>query len=74
MPNFNIIQYLIDKGANVNQTDTNLFVTLHKAAKSGQLEVIKLLVEVGKANLNAKNNNGDTPLLLAKKQKLPTTL
>jgi len=33
---------------------------LHCAAFGGRLEIVKWLVEVGKANIDVKNNNGKT--------------
>jgi hypothetical protein len=60
-----IIQYLISKGADVNADNT-----LHHAVWiPWNLEVVKTLVSSG-ANVNAKDNNGKTPLDLAKKTEI----
>ena len=58
---------LIDHGANVNATDLNNDTALHLASKEGHLEVVKILVEKGKASVNKLNNNQESPLDLARK-------
>ena len=35
---------------------------LHFAVSSGRMECMRILLDVGKANVNAKNNKSDTPL------------
>lgn len=48
----------------INARDENDCTPLHEAAARGYLEIVALLLEK-KANPNAKNNAGDTPLHLA---------
>ncbi|MGI8966009.1 MAG: ankyrin repeat domain-containing protein, partial [Limisphaerales bacterium] len=61
-----IVETLLQGGANPNSTN-NLGVTpLHHAASGGQLEIAELLV-AHKADVNAKATDGDTPLLWAVK-------
>ncbi|KAL3076185.1 hypothetical protein niasHT_038811 [Heterodera trifolii] len=70
--NFDECKILIDKGVNVNQkTADNLLrsTPLHLACKTGQLEIVKLLVEEGKADIEIANSDGDTALKLAKAKK-----
>ena len=47
----------VDKG-HKNSGDT----ALHFAANCGRMECMRILLDVGKANVNAKNNKSDTPL------------
>lgn len=51
----------------LNITDNKLRTPLHKAAKYGHLEVVKFLKENG-ADLQAKDNQKQTPLTLAEKK------
>ena len=60
-----IVQKLIEAGVNVN-VSKNKHTVLHYACDQGQLEVVKLLLEKG-ADVNAKNEEGETPLDIAKK-------
>ena len=47
----------VDKG-DKESGDTSL----HFAACHGRMECMRILLDVGKANVNAKNNKSDTPL------------
>jgi len=57
------VNLLLEKGGGVDQTTIDGLNCLHLAIRSGSdnYEMIKLLVD-GKAQVNAKTNNGDTPL------------
>ena len=58
-----VVNYLLKNGANV-ESKTNLgFTSLHAAAQEGNEENVKLLVEKGNANVNAKSDTGITPIL-----------
>ena len=52
---------MVKKGADVNKTD---WTPLHYAATTGQLAVIRLLIE-NHAYIDAESPNGSTPLMLA---------
>ncbi|MBI5207551.1 MAG: ankyrin repeat domain-containing protein [Candidatus Firestonebacteria bacterium] len=51
---------------NIKAIDENGFTPLHKAAETGNIEQIELLISKG-ANINAKTNNGITPLYIVAK-------
>ena len=53
----------IQQGADVNEADKN-GTALHIAAGFGQVEVVKMLLKAG-ANIEAKDNRGNTPLVNA---------
>ena len=40
---------------------------LHYAARSGHLDIVKILIEKGKVNIDSINSNGNTALHLAAK-------
>ena len=64
--NLKLVKLLIDRGADVNRHDGLVKETpLHYAAKYGNVELAKLLMEA-KANPKAKDFHGKTPLDLAK--------
>ncbi|XP_065901120.1 uncharacterized protein [Dysidea avara] len=59
-----VVQYLHEKGANINCVDKYGDTPLHKAASSGSLAVVKYITDHG-ANIHAVNEVGETPLLSA---------
>jgi hypothetical protein len=64
---FDIIKWLIEKGANVNSRTTQGSTALMYAARNAEVdgvEKIQLLLENG-ADINARDNKGYTPLLIA---------
>jgi ankyrin repeat protein len=65
-----IVNLLLDAGANVNAISDNEFGSspLHQAAINGGIEVAKVLIARG-ANVNAKTKQGRTPLYLASAKK-----
>jgi len=56
--------YLLEKGANINQKDTDGKNSLMYASRFGHLEIVKLLLKNG-ADINQRNNNGWNPLMYA---------
>jgi uncharacterized protein YbjQ (UPF0145 family) len=59
------LQQHIDAGIDIEDRDEeHKFTPLHHAAYFGQLETVKWLVEKG-AGMNARNNDGNTPLDVA---------
>ena len=62
-PQIQSIKNHLDAGKDVNSKDMFGETFMHKAATSGQTKVVEYLIEKG-ANVNAKDNWGNTPLLL----------
>jgi ankyrin repeat protein len=63
--NFQIIKYLLKRGANPNATDRYGDTLLHKECERGNLKNVKYLTQHYNADVNAKNRKGQTPLHLA---------
>ena len=59
--NVELMKFLIEKGADVNNADKDGESPLHKAAVEGHTEVVKLLIDAG-ADVNKANEVGWTPL------------
>jgi len=56
----NMIEILVQNGANINATDKHQRTPLHRAAQFGHVSAVKLLLKLG-ADKNAKDENGRTP-------------
>jgi ankyrin repeat protein len=61
---YDVVEFLLDKGAKVNDTQSKGLTALHYAAKSGDKRIVELLIARG-ADVNAKNVYGETPAHLA---------
>ena len=59
-----IAQILVDAGADIHATTANGFTALHKAAITGNFDLVEFLVQHG-AEVDARDNIGSTPLMLA---------
>ena len=59
-----IVQFLIDRGANMSVTGIRGWLPLHQATTEGELAVVQLFIDRG-ANLSSANECGWTPLHLA---------
>ena len=59
-----MVQLLLDRGAGVNQANTNGYTPLFIAAREGHLPVVQLLLDRG-AGVNQADNEGVTPLYIA---------
>ena len=59
--NLEIVQYLVENGANINAKNDSGSTALMIASYEGKFEVVEYLIEKG-ANVNAKNNDGLTAL------------
>jgi ankyrin repeat protein len=62
-----MVEILINNGAEVNITDNEGMTALMYAVKNGHLAIAKSLLDQG-ANVNIKNNNGQTALDLVDKE------
>lgn len=56
-----IVNFLLDNGANINSVDKDGFTPLHEACLSNNLDMVKLLLNRG-ANPNVKSKSGSTPI------------
>lgn len=65
--NFELCRLFIEKGVDVNATQTQNVTALHSAVHRGNLELTKLLVTNG-AEVDSKMDNGDTPLIIAERE------
>jgi ankyrin repeat protein len=61
--NIDLMEYLIEDGADVNEQDIFGQTALHQAVFGGQIKIVDLLIE--RANLDLKDEDGDTALDLA---------
>ncbi|MCX7830015.1 MAG: ankyrin repeat domain-containing protein [Acidobacteria bacterium] len=63
-----IVKYLVEKGANINEKCQGKYRALHYAAMRGHNDIVDFLLQ-NKANVNAKSAFGETALDLALKNK-----
>jgi ankyrin repeat protein len=58
-----IVEYLLDAGADVNQTSKNIFrvAAIHAAVSHGDTQIVRMLLDRGE-NINARQLGGYTPL------------
>jgi ankyrin repeat protein len=68
-----VAEYLISRGAIVNRGDLSDNTPLHRAALKGHLEMVRLLLRY-KADLAAKNADGQIPADLARKPEVSALL
>ena len=63
-----VMKLLVEQGIDLNiQGPYNGYTALHDAVLQNNIEGVKILVESG-ANVNLKGHDGNTPLMLAKRQ------
>lgn len=61
-----LVQTLIGRGAEVDAKNTEGFTPLHEAARTGQADVVKVLLDCGEADINGKAGPGEkTPFDVA---------
>lgn len=66
--NRSIIQFLLDKGFDVNSVDSFGATALHLLAIKGYSEATKILLAEKDIDINARDKNGETPLMVAAKK------
>ena len=72
--NINAVKALIESGTHVvNEQDNNGYSAIHAAASYGHEELIRYLISNG-ADVNLKDNDGDTPILLCEEPEIFTIL
>ncbi|MDO5567400.1 MAG: ankyrin repeat domain-containing protein, partial [Planctomycetia bacterium] len=59
------LKMMLERGADVSLRNNVQGTAMHFAAANGALESVRLLVEAG-ADPNAKDSNGETPLVIAR--------
>lgn len=59
-----LVQPLLDKGADINAKDGYGIAPLQWAAWNRQIKMVQLLLDKG-ANINTQDNYGNTPLMIA---------
>jgi ankyrin repeat protein len=62
---YDVVRYLISRGATTNAADFQGYTALHYAAQQGHTEVVKYLITEGGANPRATSNKKETALHLA---------
>ncbi|KAF0883606.1 PP12C phosphatase, partial [Crocuta crocuta] len=62
--NLEVVHFLVEQGATVNQADNEGWTPLHVAASCGYLDIARYLLSHG-ADIAAVNSDGDLPLDLA---------
>jgi ankyrin repeat protein len=65
-----LVLFLIEKGAKINQPDLFGATPLHMAVLGGQAEIVELLISKG-ADVNIKSRNGKIPLQMAFEKDAP---
>jgi ankyrin repeat protein len=58
--NIELVEWVIEKGANINHTDKNGYSALHFAAQENHTNVVKFLIEKN-ISLDIQDKNGNTP-------------
>lgn len=62
-----MVKYLVSRGANPHKMHKDGYSSLTVAAKFGWAEIVRYLVEVHKMDPTAKDNAGNTAMMMAKK-------
>ncbi|XP_051846925.1 protein phosphatase 1 regulatory subunit 12C [Antechinus flavipes] len=71
--NLEVVRFLVEEGASVNQADNEGWTPLHVAASCGYLDIAQYLLGHG-ANIAAVNSDGDLPLDLAEADAMESLL
>ncbi|NXQ21168.1 MYPT1 phosphatase, partial [Peucedramus taeniatus] len=71
--NVDMVKFLVENGANINQPDNEGWIPLHAAASCGYLDIAEYLISQG-AHVGAVNSEGDTPLDIAEDEAMEELL
>ncbi|KAM5132444.1 protein phosphatase 1 regulatory subunit 12C isoform 2-T2 [Mantella aurantiaca] len=71
--NLEVVEFLVNHGANVNQADNEGWTPLHVAASCGYMEITEYLLKHS-VNIAAVNSDGDVPLDIAEDDCMETLL
>ncbi|XP_077169067.1 protein phosphatase 1 regulatory subunit 12C isoform X2 [Paroedura picta] len=71
--NMEVVEFLVENGADVNQADNEGWTPLHVAASCGYIEIAQYLLDHG-ANIAAVNSDGDVPLDIAEADNMEALL
>ncbi|XP_056397966.1 protein phosphatase 1 regulatory subunit 12C isoform X6 [Hyla sarda] len=71
--NLEVVEFLVNHNANVNQADNEGWTPLHVAASCGYMEIAEYLLKHS-ANIAAVNSDGDVPLDIAEDDCMETLL
>ncbi|XP_075696026.1 protein phosphatase 1 regulatory subunit 12C isoform X2 [Rhinoderma darwinii] len=71
--NLEVVEFLVNHGANVNQADNEGWTPLHVAASCGYMEIAEYLLK-HMASIAAVNSDGDVPLDIAEDDCMETLL
>nr|CAG8530239.1 2808_t:CDS:2 [Entrophospora candida] len=58
-----VVDYLLQKDANVSQKDNDGWTALHNASAQGHYYIVRYLIEYAKADVDVENNRNITPLM-----------
>ncbi len=73
-PNLNLVSDLILLGANLEwRDDDNGYAPLHGAVRSGNVEIVRMLIDAG-ADVNVQDAEGRTPLYLTSNEEIARML
>lgn len=72
-PNIESTLALLEAGAKIDIADNNKNTALHIAARNGFKRILEVLISY-KADVNVQNNDGETPIMLAKNVELARIL
>uniref|UniRef100_A0A3B4BJV2 Protein phosphatase 1 regulatory subunit n=1 Tax=Periophthalmus magnuspinnatus TaxID=409849 RepID=A0A3B4BJV2_9GOBI len=71
--NVDMVTFLVEHGANINQPDNEGWIPLHAAASCGYMDIAEYLISQG-ANVGVVNSEGETPLDIAEEEAMEELL
>ncbi|KAF6200969.1 hypothetical protein GE061_005416, partial [Apolygus lucorum] len=71
--NLDLVEFLVEHGADVNKGDNEGWTPLHATASCGFISIAKYLIENG-ANVAAVNNDGELPVDVAESDEMEDML